>query len=92
MLKRPGLISGRLAQLVERFVYTEDVGGSSPSSPTIPRRNWTAYHLTGKPRAKRSRIEPGSPSMLPPFSGIAAGIRRSGRRDLSANRLAQNIS
>lgn len=35
MLKRPGLISGRLAQLVERFVYTEDVGGSSPSSPTI---------------------------------------------------------
>ena len=35
MLKRPGLISGRLAQLVERFVYTEDVGGSSPSSPTM---------------------------------------------------------
>jgi hypothetical protein len=29
---RPG---GRLAQLVERLVYTEDVGGSSPSSPTI---------------------------------------------------------
>ena len=29
--------SGRLAQLVERFVYTEDVGGSSPSSPTISR-------------------------------------------------------
>ena len=27
---------GRLAQLVERFVYTEDVGGSSPSPPTIP--------------------------------------------------------
>ena len=26
---------GRLAQLVERFVYTEDVGGSSPSSPTM---------------------------------------------------------
>jgi hypothetical protein len=24
---------GRLAQLVERLVYTEDVGGSSPSSP-----------------------------------------------------------
>src|SRR5690606_29484671 len=31
--KRPP--RGRLAQLVERFVYTEDVGGSSPSSPTI---------------------------------------------------------
>ncbi len=29
-------IQGRLAQLVERFVYTEDVGSSSLSSPTIP--------------------------------------------------------
>jgi hypothetical protein len=28
---------GRLAQLVERFVYTEDVGSSSLSSPTITR-------------------------------------------------------
>src|SRR3989338_10408947 len=26
---------GRLAQLVERFLYTEDVEGSSPSPPTI---------------------------------------------------------
>ena len=26
---------GRLAQLVERFVYTEDAGSSSLSSPTI---------------------------------------------------------
>ncbi len=24
---------GRLAQLVERLLYTQDVGGSSPSSP-----------------------------------------------------------
>ncbi len=32
--KRPPR-SGRLAQLVERFVYTEDVGSSSLSSPTI---------------------------------------------------------
>ena len=29
---------GRLAQLVERLVYTENVGGSSPSSPTIHSR------------------------------------------------------
>jgi len=39
--------SGRLAQLVERFLYTEDVGGSSPSSPTIAaamlRRQMTAF-------------------------------------------------
>ena len=27
---------GRLAQLEERLVYTEKVGGSIPSSPTIP--------------------------------------------------------
>ena len=30
--RRPG--RGRLAQLVEHLVYTEGVGGSSPSSPT----------------------------------------------------------
>ena len=27
-------MKGRLAQLVEQFVYTEKVGGSNPSSPT----------------------------------------------------------
>ncbi len=27
---------GRLAQLVEHLVYTERVGGSSPSAPTSP--------------------------------------------------------
>jgi hypothetical protein len=26
--------TGRLAQLVERLLYTQDVGGSSPSPPT----------------------------------------------------------
>jgi hypothetical protein len=26
-------VQGRLAQLVERLVYTENVGGSSPSPP-----------------------------------------------------------
>src|SRR3954454_14686458 len=29
-----GTAVGRLAQLVERLLYTQDVGGSSPSSPT----------------------------------------------------------
>ncbi len=33
---------GRLAQLVEHLVYTERVGGSSPSPPTSPRRNRAA--------------------------------------------------
>ena len=31
-----GAAGGLLAQLVERLVYTENVGGSSPSRPTIP--------------------------------------------------------
>ena len=31
----PEILLGRLAQLVEHLVYTEGVGGSSPSSPTI---------------------------------------------------------
>ncbi len=35
MRAAPILRAGRLAQLVERFVYTEDVGSSSLSSPTI---------------------------------------------------------
>ena len=30
---------GRLAQLVERLPYKEDVGGSSPSTPTIFSKN-----------------------------------------------------
>src|SRR5262245_62063999 len=29
-----GEFDGRLAQLVERLLYTQDVGGSSPSPPT----------------------------------------------------------
>jgi hypothetical protein len=29
----------RLAQLVERFIYTEDVGGSSPSARTREENN-----------------------------------------------------
>ena len=36
-LASSGLL-GRLAQSVERLVYTENVGGSSPSPPTMPRR------------------------------------------------------
>ena len=28
------LAAGRLAQLVERLLYTQDVGGSNPSPPT----------------------------------------------------------
>ncbi len=33
---------GRLAQLVERLVYTENVGGSSPSAPIVPNKKGLA--------------------------------------------------
>ena len=47
---------GRLAQLVERFVYTEDVGGSNPSPPTnvISRSEMTA---AGVPRDRREHAQ-----------------------------------
>ena len=37
---------GRLAQLVERLVYTENVGGSSPSPPTIISNVLIFYRLS----------------------------------------------
>ena len=41
--------AGRLAQLVEHLVYTERVGGSSPSPPTIfPDKQMAGGHLPGK--------------------------------------------
>src|SRR6185295_10989788 len=38
--------NGRLAQLVERIVYTDDVGGSSPSSPTTLRLRLRAAYAS----------------------------------------------
>jgi hypothetical protein len=35
MTRTPDEVLGRLAQLVEHIVYTDRVGGSSPSPPTI---------------------------------------------------------
>src|SRR5215469_17396867 len=48
---------GRLAQLVERLLYTQKVGGSRPSPPTT-------FRLSGlrvaQPRGDRSRIRSGT--------------------------------
>jgi hypothetical protein len=44
---RHGVPRGRLAQLVEHLVYTERVGGSSPSAPTIP----VSIRVNAAPRA-----------------------------------------
>ena len=46
---------GRLAQLVERFPYKEDVGGSSPSSPTTLHWWYRALHLHAPHRNGASR-------------------------------------
>jgi hypothetical protein len=42
-----------ISSAVERFLYTEDVGGSIPSSPTIPR----AAHDLDWPRYRRSHAQ-----------------------------------
>ena len=47
---------GRLAQLVERLVYTEDVSSSSLLSPTIP----SSYVMSGN-RNGRKRVFVGRP-------------------------------
>ena len=56
---------GRLAQLVERFLYTEDVGGSSPSSPTTLRPEARSVSgVAGAQRKRRRTCEPLCPSGL----------------------------
>ena len=65
---------GRLAQLVERLVYTENVGGSSPSSPTTPGRNREPGNLVSADRVQPllaplqdRRLLRGCLAQLPPF-------------------------
>src|SRR5436305_15155270 len=48
--------TGRLAQLVERLLYTQDVGGSSPSSPTNLRLRSGASLPDRMRRAKMGRL------------------------------------
>ena len=45
---------GRLAQLVERFLHTEEVTGSSPVSPTILPLGTSTYSHVGVPVASRA--------------------------------------
>src|SRR5690349_12008930 len=54
-LPRNGRLDGRLAQLVERLLYTQDVGGSSPSPPTSL-RSLRELRL-GRPRIYRAVSE-----------------------------------
>lgn len=58
---------GRLAQLVEHLVYTEEVGGSIPSAPTKESEsNQSKSKSLGKRNPRR-----------PPRSG---GLKKSGRK------------
>src|SRR6476646_5448334 len=64
---------GRLAQLVERLLYTQDVGGSSPSPPTsLPTRG--AWLLRRPQRATRD-----GPSRKPPPRSDQTRRRRTTR-------------
>jgi hypothetical protein len=58
------LREGRLAQLVERLVYTEDVGSSSLSSPTILSPKQMHHYHCGIPWPQRLSCEHCS-SLLP---------------------------
>src|SRR5438045_4000828 len=49
--KKSHSVLGRLAQLVERLLYTQDVGGSSPSPPTSLRACGAS---AGKPALQRA--------------------------------------
>ena len=49
--------NGSLAQLVERFVYTEDVGSSSLSRPTI------SQQVTPPSKERRHLVEPLQPAI-----------------------------
>jgi hypothetical protein len=60
---------GRLAQLVERLLYTQDVGGSSPSSPTSLRGSAAS---AGKPARNDGRN--GVPAMTLKFVAQCAVI------------------
>ena len=70
---------GRLAQLVERLLYTQDVGGSSPSPPTttLHARGQGAYCLdpvlgAGGIAASRQRLtESSNEPHLPPHPSCA---------------------
>ncbi len=47
---------GRLAQLAERLVYTEKVGGSTPSSPTKPQSDSSNRLMWKKRRTERKLV------------------------------------
>src|SRR5690242_13864315 len=76
---------GRLAQSVERLLYTQDVGGSSPSSPN---RLKVLRRYTVTCTCRRSAVRPGSPSkVVPVLSVLLSGGRKERIMTTPAQRL-----
>ncbi len=87
--------SGRLAQLVERFVYTEDVGSSSLSSPTIPFPFVLCLFIWANSATRYARaLSPRGRAVLQGcrafFSPWGEGARRADKGQLA--RLAENYA
>src|SRR3569833_1399609 len=76
--------NGRLAQLVEHLVYTERVGGASPSPPTISdlrllsRRQSAPFRLRLDRRSKKRLQSAIAPGQLRPPLPFAAAQQRFG--------------
>src|SRR5215510_11225685 len=76
------MAAGRLAQLVEHLVYTEGVGGSSPSSPTILRSRSERRLPRRSPKGEAGRSpratarQAGAERRREASEGSCAGARR----------------
>src|ERR1700678_3450086 len=85
VLRRYIIAAGRLAQLVERLLYTQNVGGSSPSPPTNLRKRRAPRRLPSE-----AHLGVGGLSRLLRLAGQphAAGKSKSDPKNKIARRLA----
>ncbi len=78
--RRPLSAPGRLAQLVERLLYTQVAGGSSPSSPILRWRPAEPHRPSARPLSPSGRGRPVAPS--PADAGPTKGAASSSERGL----------
>src|SRR5581483_639984 len=96
--RRPAAISrgrgGRLAQLVERLLYTQDVGGSSPSSPTSLRSLRGLW--LGEPapvlKAKRAKAAAPKPERRRRLGSVRTGLANPDRAGSRARHLRKRLA
>src|SRR5215470_14620537 len=81
---------GRLAQWVERLLYTQDVGGSSPSPPTSLSRSRPFGRQTALDRAPQNDVLKGASAdaLGRGRRRIAKGVQRGPRQTASLSSLA----